>query len=251
MPDDCLVHPQVGPVFRAENSHTGRHLTEFTGLDFEMEIKESYTEALDMTDYFMVKIFEGLTNNHKKELQIVSQQYPFTPLKFAKSKNYRMQYPEAIKLMRDAGLENEDGTPISDTQDLSTKLEKWLGEYVLQKYDTDFWVLEKYPAEARPFYTMPVIDDARYTNSYDVFMRGQEIMSGAQRVHDAELLVKQCKEKGVEPSQLQSYIEAFKYGAPPHAGGGIGLERVVSLFLGLDNVRKTSMFPRDPTRLTP
>jgi aspartyl-tRNA synthetase len=99
--------------------------------------------------------------------------------------------------------------------------------------------------------TMPCEDDARFSNSYDVFMRGQEIMSGAQRVHDTELLKKGCLLKGVNPEDIKGYIDAFRYGAPPHAGGGIGLERVVMLFLGLDNVRKTCLFPRDPSRLTP
>jgi aspartyl/asparaginyl-tRNA synthetase len=129
--------------------------------------------------------------------------------------------------------------------------EKALGAMVREKYNTDFYILERYPMDVRPFYTMPDKDDPRYSNSYDVMMRGQEIMSGAQRVHDVELLKKQCVMKGVDPAEIQGYIDAFRYGAPPHAGGGIGLERVVMLFLGLDNVRKTSLFPRDPARLTP
>ena len=140
---------------------------------------------------------------------------------------------------------------MEDTQDLSTAQEKALGAIVKEKYNSDFFMLERFPMDVRPFYTMPCSDDARYSNSYDVFMRGQEIMSGAQRVHDTELLKKQCVMKGVDPAEIKPYIDAFRYGAPPHAGGGIGLERVVMLFLGLDNVRKTSLFPRDPARLTP
>ena len=242
---------EVGPVFRAENSHTGRHLTEFVGLDFEMEIKESYTEALDITDYFMTKIFAGLTENNQEELKIISQQYPYTPFEYVKGRNLRLNYPEGIAMLRAAGITNEDGSAMEDTQDLSTAQEKALGAIVKEKYKTDFFMLERFPMDVRPFYTMPCSDDARYSNSYDVFMRGQEIMSGAQRVHDTELLKKQCVMKGVDPAEIKPYIDAFRYGAPPHAGGGIGLERVVMLFLGLDNVRKTSLFPRDPARLTP
>jgi len=242
---------EVGPVFRAENSHTGRHLTEFVGLDFEMEIKESYTEALDMTDFFMIKVFAGLTENFKAELEIISQQYPFEPFLYNKEKNLRITYPEGIQMLRDKGILNEDGTPLEDTQDISTTQEKALGALVKDKYQTDFYIMDRFPMDVRPFYTMPCEDDARYSNSYDVFMRGQEIMSGAQRVHDAELLKKQCIMKGVAPDEIKPYIDAFRYGAPPHAGGGIGLERVVMLFLGLENVRKTSIFPRDPQRLTP
>jgi aspartyl-tRNA synthetase len=198
-------------------------LTEFVGLDFEMEIKESYTEALDVTDYFM----------------------------YVKGRNLRLNYPDGIAMLRAAGITNEDGSAMEDTQDLSTAQEKALGAIVKEKYKTDFFMLERFPMDVRPFYTMPCSDDARYSNSYDVFMRGQEIMSGAQRVHDTELLKKQCVMKGVDPAEIKPYIDAFRYGAPPHAGGGIGLERVVMLFLGLDNVRKTSLFPRDPARLTP
>ena len=242
---------EVGPVFRAELSHTGRHLTEFTGLDFEMEIKESYTEALDVTDFFMCKVFAGLSENFKNELQIISQQYPFEPFQFNKEGNLRMPFIEGIKMLRAKGITNEDGSALEDTQDLSTPQEKALGAMVKEQYKTDFYILERYPMAVRPFYTMPCEDDARFSNSYDVFMRGQEIMSGAQRVHDTELLKKGCLLKGVNPEDIKGYIDAFRYGAPPHAGGGIGLERVVMLFLGLDNVRKTCLFPRDPSRLTP
>ena len=242
---------EVGPVFRAENSHTGRHLTEFVGLDFEMEIKESYSEALDMTDFFMTKVFAGLSENFKEELKIISQQYPFSPFQYNKERNLRLDYPEGIAMLRAKGITNEDGSALEETQDLSTAQEKALGALVKEKYNTDFYILERFPMEVRPFYTMPCKDDPRYSNSYDVMMRGQEIMSGAQRVHDVELLKKQCVMKGVDPAEIKGYVDAFRYGAPPHAGGGIGLERVVMLFLGLDNVRKTSIFPRDPARLTP
>ena len=104
---------------------------------------------------------------------------------------------------------------------------------------------------ARPFYTMPCPDDERYSNSYDIFLRGEEISSGAQRIHDSELLIRKAKEKCVDMAPLQAYVDAFKYGAYPHAGCGIGLERTVMSYLALGNVRKTSMFPRDPRRLTP
>ena len=98
---------------------------------------------------------------------------------------------------------------------------------------------------------MPCPEDARFSNSYDMFIRGQEICSGAQRVHDIDKMLANLKSKGIEPKQLQPYIDSFKHGISPHAGAGIGMERVVFLYLGLDNVRKGSMFPRDPNRLTP
>jgi len=98
---------------------------------------------------------------------------------------------------------------------------------------------------------MPCPDDENYSNSFDIFLRGQEISSGAQRIHDKDLLVKRCTECGVDIKKIQSYIDAFAYGAYPHAGCGFGLERIVMLFLGLKDVRQTCLFPRDPQRLFP
>jgi aspartyl/asparaginyl-tRNA synthetase len=137
--------------------------------------------------------------------------------------------------------------------DLSTATEMALGELVKQKHGADFFILDQYPAAVRPFYTMPSAGDKRFSNSYDVFIRGQEICSGAQRCHDANLLETRIREKGMDPDAegLKYYVESFRHGVPPHAGAGIGLERVVFLYLGLDNVRKASMFPRDPSRCTP
>ena len=112
-------------------------------------------------------------------------------------------------------------------------------------------MIDKFPTDVRPFYTMPDPVDPRYSNSYDIFIRGEEVTSGAQRVHDPQMLLDCAKEKGVDLSPIYSYVDSFKYGAMPHAGGGIGLERVVMLFLGLPNIRKSSMFPRDPKRLNP
>jgi aspartyl-tRNA synthetase len=135
--------------------------------------------------------------------------------------------------------------------DLSTETERVLGRLVADKYATDFYILHRYPTAARPFYSMPCADDPLYTCSFDVFIRGEEIISGAQRVHDAAMLSTRAAAAGIPLDSIQPYLDAFKYGAPPHGGLGVGLERVVMLFCGLDNIRKTSMFPRDPKRLAP
>jgi aspartyl/asparaginyl-tRNA synthetase len=113
-------------------------------------------------------------------------------------------------------------------------------------------MLDKYPMTIRPFYTMPDPEDPHFSNSYDMFIRGLEICSGAQRCHDPELLTQILGQKGIEIGEgLQKYVESFTHGVSPHAGAGIGLERVVFLYLGLDNIRKASMFPRDPNRCSP
>lgn len=122
---------------------------------------------------------------------------------------------------------------------------------VREEHDTDFYVLDQFPTDVRPFYTMPHPTTPGVTNSYDWFIRGEEICSGAQRIHDSAMLLQRIKEKGVPPGPLMDYVNAFSYGAFPHAGCGVGMERIVMLFLGLDNIRKVSMFPRDPMRCTP
>uniref|UniRef100_A0A9J7YW66 Aspartate--tRNA ligase, cytoplasmic n=1 Tax=Cyprinus carpio carpio TaxID=630221 RepID=A0A9J7YW66_CYPCA len=234
----------VGPVFRAEDSNTHRHLTEFVGLDIEMAFNYHYHEVIDSITDTMVQIFKGLRDRFQTEIQMVNKQYPSEPFKFLEP-TLRLEYKEAVAMLKAAGVE------MGDEEDLSTPNEKLLGRLVKDKYDTDFYVLDKYPLAVRPFYTMPDPNNPKYSNSYDMFMRGEEILSGAQRVHDAQLLTERAMHHGIDLEKIKAYIDSFRYGAPPHAGGGIGLERVTMLYLGLHNVRQTSMFPRDPKRLTP
>jgi len=235
---------EIGPVFRAEKSDTHRHLTEFIGLDMEMAIFESYHEVLDVLDHLFVYMFKGLETKFAKELNVIRQQYPFEPLQYL-PKTLRITFAEGIKMLQDAGHE------VDPLEDLNTEMERTLGKLVKEKYNTDFYVLHKFPLGIRPFYTMPDPEDDRYSASFDVFIRGEEIISGAQRIHDPELLTKRAKLHGIPLEQVQSYLDAFKCGAYPHGGAGVGLERVVMLFCGLNNIRKTSMFPRDPKRLAP
>ncbi|KAL1929515.1 hypothetical protein VTP01DRAFT_1653 [Rhizomucor pusillus] len=235
---------EIGPVFRAEDSNTHRHMTEFVGLDMEMAIQEHYHEVVDVLDEMFVYIFTNLKERYNNEIETVKRQYPFADFEFL-PKTLRLKYADAIQLLREAGVE------IGDYEDLSTPNEKLLGKIVKEKYHTDFYILDKFPLEVRPFYTMPDPENPKYSNSYDFFMRGEEILSGAQRIHDAKFLEERAKEHGVDISTIQAYIDAFKMGAPPHAGGGVGLERVVMLYLALGNIRRTSLFPRDPKRLEP
>ncbi|CAB3402037.1 unnamed protein product [Caenorhabditis bovis] len=234
----------IGPVFRAEDSNTHRHMTEFVGLDLEMAFNFHYHEVMETIADVLTSLFKGLQQNFQDEISAVGRQYPSEPFQFLE-KPLILKYPEAIAILRENGVE------IGDEDDLSTPVEKLLGKLVKEKYKTDFYVLDKFPLAVRPFYTMPDANDPKYSNSYDMFMRGEEILSGAQRIHDPEMLTERAKHHGVDLAKIQAYIDAFKYGCPPHAGGGIGLERVTMLFLGLHNIRLASMFPRDPKRITP
>lgn len=234
----------IGPVFRAELSYTHRHLTEFVGLDIEMAFNYHYHEVLQVIGDLFVHMFRGLETRFASEIAAVKKQFPAEPFTFL-DPSLVLTYNEGVQMLKEAGIE------MGDEEDLTTTNEKLLGKLVKAKYGTDFYILDKYPLAVRPFYTMPNKENPKLSNSYDMFMRGEEILSGAQRVHDIDLLIERSKHHGVDLEKIQSYIDAFRYGAPPHAGGGIGLERVTMLYLGLDNIRKTSMFPRDPKRLTP
>lgn len=235
----------IGAVFRAEDSNTHRHLTEFTGLDLEMAFNYHYHEVMLLIGTVLTEIFKGLRDQFKVEINIVNQQYPAEPFTFLEPPLV-LKYDDAREL-----LKTEAGIEVGPEEDLSTPVEKLLGRLVKAKYDTDFYILDKFPLAVRPFYTMPDPQDPKASNSYDMFMRGEEILSGAQRIHDPVYLTERAKHHGIDISKIAAYIDSFKYGCPPHAGGGIGLERVVMLYLGLDNIRKTSMFPRDPKRVSP
>ncbi|KAF4531702.1 hypothetical protein B566_EDAN012511 [Ephemera danica] len=234
----------VGAVFRAEDSNTHRHLTEFVGLDLEMAFKWHYHEVLDTIGNTFTAMFRGLQTTYAAEIAAVGQQYPVEPFCFL-DPPLRLEFHQGVALLKEAGVE------VGDEDDLSTPDEKLLGRLVRKKYNTDFYILDKFPLAIRPFYTMPDPNNKKWSNSYDMFMRGEEILSGAQRIHDPDFLIERAKHHNIDLEKIAAYIDSFRYGCPPHAGGGIGLERVVMLFLGLDNIRKTSMFPRDPKRVTP
>ncbi|CAH8273842.1 unnamed protein product [Arabidopsis lyrata] len=235
---------EVGPVFRAEDSFTHRHLCEFVGLDVEMEIRMHYSEIMDLVGELFPFIFTKIEERCPKELESVKKQYPFQSLKFL-PQTLRLTFAEGIQMLKEAG---EEVDPLGD---LNTESERKLGQLVLEKYKTEFYMLHRYPLAVRPFYTMPYENDSNYSNSFDVFIRGEEIMSGAQRIHDPELLEKRARECCIDVKTISTYIDAFRYGAPPHGGFGVGLERVVMLLCALNNIRKTSLFPRDSQRLTP
>ncbi|XP_071926683.1 aspartate--tRNA ligase 2, cytoplasmic-like isoform X2 [Coffea arabica] len=235
---------EIGPVFRAEDSFTHRHLCEFVGLDVEMEIKEHYSEVMDVVDRLFVSMFDSINQNCKKELDAIGRQYPFEPLKYL-PKTLRLTFEEGIQILKEAGVE------VDPLGDLNTETERKLGQLVFEKYGTEFYILHRYPLAVRPFYTMPCYDNPAYSNSFDVFIRGEEIISGAQRVHAPELLAQRAESCGIDVRTISTYIDSFRCGAPIHGGFGVGLERVVMLYCALNNVRKTSLFPRDPQRLAP
>ena len=239
---------EIGPVFRAENSNTHRHLTEYTGLDLEMAIEKHYHEALQIIDATLKHIFQGIYNRFERELEVIRRYFPHDNLTWLKE-TPRLPFAEGVRMLRQSGWTDEDGNPPSEHEDLHTKDEIRLGELVKEKYNTDYYILDKFPASARPFYTMPDPHDDKVTNSFDIFLRGQEILTGGQRIHNPEVLEEKMLAVGVDPASMGEYMEGFRLGAPPHAGAGIGLERLVMLMLKLGNIRLASLYPRDPKSL--
>ncbi|KAI9324944.1 aspartyl-tRNA synthetase, cytoplasmic [Zopfochytrium polystomum] len=235
---------EIAPVFREEMAFSRSRMTEFVGLDLEMAFEEHYHEVLDLFDKLFVFIFDVLKTRFAAEIEAVKKQFPFEDFLYL-PKTLRLDFKEGIKMLREAGAE------IDDFDGMTIDLEKKLGRLVREKYKTDIYMLDKFPLALRSFHTMPDPHNPGYSNSFDFFIRGEEILSGGQRVHDATLLESRAREHKVDLETIRPYIDAFKYGAPPHGVGGIGLERLIMLYLNLGNVRRTSMFPRDAKRLSP
>ncbi|RPD53983.1 aspartyl-tRNA synthetase, cytoplasmic [Lentinus tigrinus ALCF2SS1-6] len=236
---------EIGAVFRAENSNTHRHLTEFTGLDLEMAIDSDYHEVMDLLDDLLKHMFKGLQSKFRDEIETVKKYYPHEDL-VVLDETPRIKFAEGIRMLNESGWTEEDGRQLSEHEDLSTRAEQRLGQLVREKYGADFYIIDKFPLEVRPFYTMPDPENPKTCNSYDFFVRGEEILSGGQRIHTAPFLEERMKEAGIDPDTMKEYVDGFRWGCPPHGGGGVGLERIVMLFLKLGNIRWSSLFPRDP-----
>lgn len=238
---------EIGPVFRAENSNTHRHLTEYVGLDLEMTIQEDYHEAMKLIDEMLKAVFKGIYDRYRTELELIKRLFPHEDLVWL-GETLVLPFAEGVQLLLDSGW-TDDGKSPSPKEDLSTRAEIQLGKLVKEKYHTDYYILDKFPASARPFYTKLDPNDSQVTNSFDIFLRGQEIVTGGQRIHDPTILEQRRHDLGISTHGMEDYIETFEYGVPPQAGCGIGLERLVMLLLNLRNIRFASMFPRDPKSL--
>jgi len=239
---------EIGAVFRAENSNTHRHMTEYTGLDLEMAIDEHYHEVLRMLDQTFKHMFKSIYERYRHELDVIKRHFPHEDLVWI-DETPRIPFAEGVRMLNESGWRHEDGNPLPEDEDLGTRDEIQLGKLVKEKYGTDYYILDKFPASARPFYAMPDPYNPEVTNSFDIFLRGQEILSGGQRIHDAGMLLQRMQELKVDQQTMEEYVQGFEWGAPPHGGGGIGLERMLMLLLNLGDIRNATLFPRDPKSL--
>ncbi len=228
----------IGPIFRAERSHTTRHLTEFIGIDLEMGFINDENDVMNvLEDYFKFLLAE-IKSSCKEELKNLNVSIE-VPKKFQ-----RMTLKEARKILQ------EHNKKIPEDEDLDAEGEKIIGDYVKKKYDSDFVFMLEYPWKKRPFYHMRP-ENKKITKSFDLLFKGVEIGTGAQREHRLEVLEAQAKEKGIDFMQMQFYRDIFRYGCPPHGGVGLGLDRITQQLLNLPNIREAILLPRDPERLTP
>jgi len=222
-------------VFRAEKFNTPTHLNEIRQLDVEQAFSDD-EDVMKVLENVLIYILKNVKENCKEELKILK-----TELTIPKLPLRRVTYTEAIELLKKHKQKVEWG------EDFSKEHEKILKEIVK---DEAFFIKD-WPTMTRSFYAMPYEKNPKICRAFDLVYKGLEISSGSQRIHIPELLKKQLKAKGLNPDNFKAYIDSFRYGAPPHGGWAIGLERLTMKICGRDNIRETTMFPRDRTRITP
>ena len=231
---------ETGPVFRAEKHNTKRHLNEYTSLDFEMGYIDSFEDIMAMETGFLQYTMELLKKDYAKELKILDVTLPDV------SKIPAIRFDEAKQKVSE-----KYGRKIRNPFDLEPEEEHLIGQYAKEEWDSDFVFVTYNPSQTRPFYAMDEPQDEKFTLSFDLLFRGLEITTGGQRIHDYDMLMEKLAKRGMTEEGLETYLDTFKHGMPPHGGLGIGMERLTMQLLGEDNVRETTLFPRDLSRLTP
>ena len=231
---------ETGPVFRAEKHNTKRHLNEYTSLDFEMGYIDSFLDICGMETGFLQYTMKFLQEYYSEELKILDVTLPKTdhiPM---------VRFDEAKRMVSE-----KYNRRIKNPYDLEPEEEALIGQLFKEDYNADFVFVTHYPSKKRPFYAMDDPADPKFTLSFDLLFHGMEITTGGQRIHDYRMLLDKIAARGMTTEGMDSYLEAFKHGMPPHGGLGIGLERLTMKLAGEDNVRETTLFPRDSSRLEP
>jgi len=230
---------EIAPVFRAEHHDTSRHLNEYTSMDFEMGFIESFTDIMNMETGALKYIMNLLKTEYAPEVELLKVDIPeINTIPCVKFKDAKALCVKKLK-------------NITDMKDFEPEEEAFLGKWAKQQFNSDFLFVTHYLSKKRPFYTMDDPEDPEVTLSFDLLFRGIEITSGGQRIHDYNEQVEKMKKMGMNPDEFETYLMLHKYGAPPHGGLGLGLERLTMHLLGFKNVRYATMFPRDINRVSP
>ncbi len=230
---------EIGPIFRAEEHNTPRHLNEATSIDYEGAFNDA-SDAMDAAETVVTDAYEAVADERERELDLLGIGDEFT---VPTGGFERFTYQEALDRLNASGALD---TTLEWGDDLSTEAERALGDIVGEHYFITDW-----PAEVKPFYIKNHDDDPTISTGFDLMHPEMELSSGGQREHRYEYLVDGLEQQGLDPEQFAYYTEMFRYGMPPHAGFGLGGERLVMTMLDLDNIREAVLFPRDRQRLSP
>jgi nondiscriminating aspartyl-tRNA synthetase len=232
---------EVAPVFRAEPHDTTRHTNEYVSLDVEFGFIKNHFTVMALLREVVAGILATLREQYAAELSLLKVETPAVPVQIP-----HIHFSEAQALI----LERY-GVDVRGEPDLSPQDERWLGEWAQAEYGSDFLFVTGYPMVKRPFYTHPDPERPAYSHSFDLLFRGTELVTGGQRLHRYPDYLAALARAGFSPEPFETYLEAFRYGMPPHGGFAIGLERFLMQLLGLPNVRLVTLFPRDLNRLAP
>lgn len=225
---------EISSFYRAEKSHTGRHLSEFTSVDMEAAFMD-YTDVMDVLESIVVDVHGYLSENCKKEQQDIGIQIspPKTPFE-------KVTYSQALDELKSHDVKLEFGDDLLDSH-----------LRILGKMHQGFFFLIDWPLKLKPFYIHEKDDEPSFSRSFDLQYGYLELSSGGTRLHNPEKIKSRLQEQGLDPANFVNHLRAFEWGMPPHSGWGLGLERLLTILVGIDNVREVVLYPRDPERLTP
>jgi nondiscriminating aspartyl-tRNA synthetase len=226
---------EIGPIFRAEEHDTTRHLNEATSIDIEASFLD-HEDVMQILERLIAYVYEKVISDAASSLITLGIELSVPKIPFK-----RLTYDEAIE------INNEHSKELLEWgDDLSTNAEKVIGEVIGEHYFIVDW-----PTEIKPYYTLPYEDNPNLTKAFDLMHPRMELSSGAQRIHDHDMLHKRIQDQGLNPEGFEFYLKAFRYGIPPHSGWGLGAERLLMTMLGIDNIRNVVLFPRDRKRVSP
>ncbi|MEL4304647.1 aspartate--tRNA(Asn) ligase [Methanococcoides sp. LMO-2] len=231
---------EIGPIFRAEEHDTRRHLNEATSIDIEASFVDHF-QVMEILENMIAYVYGQVIENESASLEAlgVELKVPETPF-------MKVPYSEAVDIVNAKGDEM-----LEWGDDLGTQAEHTIGEHVFKETGESHYFITDWPTEIKPFYAMPYENDPLISKSFDMMHRTMELSSGAQRIHLHDMLKERIESQGLNPDGFDFYLRAFKYGMPPHSGWGVGCERLVMTMLGVENIRDTVLFPRDRRRLSP
>ena len=225
---------EIANFYRAEKSHTGRHLSEFTSIDIEAAFMD-YNDVMDVLEELVMEVYKYSAENCKKEQEIIGHkiEIPSSPFE-------RITYSQVIDELKQVGEKVEFGDDLLDSH-LRIIGEKHPG----------FYFLMDWPMKLKPFYIREKDEDPSLSRSFDLQYGYLELSSGGTRLHNTDILKAKLKEQGLDPAQFADHLQTFDWGMPPHSGWGMGLDRLMTTLIGIDNVREVVLYPRDPDRLKP